>query len=227
MRGRGVVLLSAVLLGAAAAEPGSEPRLYELPGAGSYALPPIDRVQDRMLVDASGHEAPLLGLRAGELAVVSFMYRACTDADGCPLALAVLQRLDRRLAGRGERRVRLRSVSFDPSRDTPEALAHLDHHMDPRGDWRFLGAPDQATLGAMLADFGQDALRLFDAAGADTAVIRHVLRVYLIDSERRVRNIYSAGFLDAELVERDIETLFLEQERARQDADAGSLPPGK
>jgi cytochrome c peroxidase len=202
------LLLALALIALPMGAPGE--RLYRIPEPGSYALPPIDRVEERTLLDAQGKPAHLLGLGEGELAVVSFMYRACTDAAGCPLALGVLQQLDRRLATRGERRVRLVSVSFDPQRDTPEALAHMQHHMAPRGEWRFLVPPDAAALDAVLRDFGQDALRLVDAEGADTGVIRHVLRVYLVDSERRVRNIYSSGFLDPELLDADIRTLLME-----------------
>ena len=39
----------------------------------------------------------------------------------------------------------------------------------------------------------------------------HQLRVYLIDSARRIRNIYSLGFLDPRLVVGDVRTLLLEE----------------
>jgi hypothetical protein len=41
-------------------------------------------------------------------------------------------------------------------------------------------------------------------------VIRHIAKVFLIDSNLAVRNIYSTGFLDHEILLRDIETLLLE-----------------
>ena len=39
------------------------------------------------------------------------------------------------------------------------------------------------------------------------AVLRHVLKVFLVDANRDVRNIYSAGFLDTRLILADIETV--------------------
>jgi cytochrome oxidase Cu insertion factor (SCO1/SenC/PrrC family) len=39
----------------------------------------------------------------------------------------------------------------------------------------------------------------------------HVLRVFLIDRESRVRNIYSSGTLDPRLLLADVKTLLLEE----------------
>ena len=77
-----------------AAPPPGEP-LFEPPEPGTYELPPIARVRDYRLLGPDGTPAPLLGLSAGEVAIVSFIYRSCSQADGCPLALATLRRLDR------------------------------------------------------------------------------------------------------------------------------------
>ena len=101
---------------------GLPPLSYELPVAGSYELPPIDRVREHVLRDPEGEPGAVLGLEAGQCALVSFVYTHCTDASGCPLSLASLQRLDRALAAREDLgpRVRLVTVSFDPERDDPE-----------------------------------------------------------------------------------------------------------
>jgi protein SCO1 len=39
----------------------------------------------------------------------------------------------------------------------------------------------------------------------------HILRVFLIDREGRIRNIYSSGTLDPRLVLADVKTLLLEE----------------
>jgi cytochrome oxidase Cu insertion factor (SCO1/SenC/PrrC family) len=62
----------------------------------------------------------------------------------------------------------------------------------------------------VLDDYGQDALRLLDPSGSPSALIRHVLKVFLVDAQGSVRNIYSAEFLRADLLLADVRTLLLE-----------------
>jgi hypothetical protein len=45
-----------------------------------------------------------------------------------------------------------------------------------------------------------------------TGPLNHTLRVFLIDREGRIRNIYSSGTLDSRLVLADVRTLMLEVE---------------
>jgi cytochrome oxidase Cu insertion factor (SCO1/SenC/PrrC family) len=154
---------------------------------------------------------PLLALEDDQCAVVAFVYLSCTDATGCPLSLATLQRLDRALAERDDlvNRVRLVTVSFDPERDGPAQMAHLRKHMGPRGDWRFLTAASGPALDPVLRDYGQDAVPLVTSDGASLGLMRHVAKVFLVDDRGAVRNIYSSGFLDHRLLLRDVETLLL------------------
>jgi cytochrome c peroxidase len=205
--------LAVTAAGRAAETSGEPPLLYELPAAGSYELPPIDRVSEHVLIGADGKEAPVLGLAPGHFAVVAFIYIGCHDAAGCPLLLATLQRADRKLAAdpalRG--RVRLVTVSFDPARDTPEAMASLRRNLAPQGDWRFFTARDEATLRPVLEDFGQDAAPALTAEGTADGALRHVAKVFLIDDQRRVRNVYSSGFLDERILLLDLETLMAER----------------
>lgn len=184
------------------------PLLYDLPPAGSYALPVIDRVAQRTLVDPSGKPAELLSAAEGSCTVVSFVYLSCTDANGCPLALAQVQRLDRALAQRTELapHVRLVTVSFDPDRDR-DRLGGLRHHMAPKADWRFLTAESREALQPVLEEFGQDAVPVVTADGARSGLMRHVTKVFLVDASGAIRNIYSTGFLDHRLLLRDVETL--------------------
>jgi cytochrome oxidase Cu insertion factor (SCO1/SenC/PrrC family) len=211
---RAVVLALAACGAAGAGEPGGGPPLLnELPAAGSYELPVIDRVREHPLLDSRGEVEPLLGLPPGGCALVAFVYLHCTDPSGCPLALASLQQADRAIAAREDLRgrVRLVTVSFDPARDGPEAMRSLRHHMAPRSDWRFLTAASQTELEPVLADYGQDAVPLLTAQGRDSGLMRHVAKVFLVDSEGGVRNIYSSGFLDHRLLLRDVETLLGER----------------
>jgi len=184
--------------------------LFEPPPPGSYELPPIATVGEHVLLDSEGLPLELPGLAPGQVAVVSFVYGSC--GQGCPAALATLQRLDRALAARPElaRRVRLVTLSFDPGRDGPERMAELRHHLAPAADWRFATAPDPAALAPVLADYDQRVVPLVDAAGEATGLLRHVLKVFLVDESRRIRNVYSVGLMDPRLILNDVRTVLTE-----------------
>jgi cytochrome oxidase Cu insertion factor (SCO1/SenC/PrrC family) len=187
----------------AAHEAAARPR-FEAPAAGSYELPPITRVGEHALLDETGKPAPLLAWKPGEAALVSFVYLSCPDA--CPTATATLAALDAKLAERPAlaHRVRLVTVSFDPARDTPERMLALRRALAPRGRWDFATAASPAAIRPVLDDFGQDAAALPDDQAERIA---HVLKVFLVDGEGRIRNVYSSGFLDVRLLLADLETV--------------------
>jgi cytochrome oxidase Cu insertion factor (SCO1/SenC/PrrC family) len=199
--------LAALLLGLAAAAFAHEgepvARLFAPPPPGSYELPVIAQVGDHWLLDSSGERGRLLDLGAGQVGFVSFVSGSCAEA--CPLAFSALQRLDRELAALPglASRVRLVTVSFDPDRDTPARMGEFRRHFAPAADWRFLTAPDVQRIEPVIGDFGQDVLR----SSADSRVVEHVLKVFLVDSDGGVRNVYSAGFLDAEILRNDAATV--------------------
>ena len=177
--------------------------LYEAPAPGSYELPAIARVRAHELVDSSGAAVDFPELAKGQVALVAFVYRGCHEAQGCPASLALLRQLDRRLAADPTRaaRVRLACVSFDPANDTPERMRELREMMAPKTDWVFLSPADPSALAALLGDYRQDATPL------ENGSFRHVLKLFLVDDDLRVRNVYSAGLLDPELVIADIDTV--------------------
>ena len=182
---------------------------YVPPAPGSYALPTIDTVTDHPVVGSDGRPTTLFALKGDRLAVVAFVYSTCVEATGCPLSLGVLQRLDRALAAEAPlgRRVVLLTVSFDPERDTPARMATVRALHHPRTDWRFVTTRDEAELAPLLADFDQPVAKLRFEDGRWTGLFRHVLKVFLLDARNRVRNVYSAGFLDPALVLNDLRTV--------------------
>jgi cytochrome c peroxidase len=189
---------------------------YAPPAPGSYELPAIDDVTDHPLIDADGRETSLFALKGERLAVVAFIYTSCAESTGCPVGNAALQRVDRRLAEDPglARRVTLVTVSFDPERDTSARMAEFRTAMAPKTDWRFATTGDDARLQPLLADFGQPVAKLRQADGAFTGAYRHVLKVFLLDGENRVRNVYSVGFLHPDLVLNDLRTLALAETAA-------------
>jgi cytochrome oxidase Cu insertion factor (SCO1/SenC/PrrC family) len=187
----------------------TEAERFEAPVPGTYQLPAIDRVGQHRLLGTSGKPESLLALKGGELALISFVYLNCGEA--CPLATAMLHRLDGELAKQPElsKRVELVTVSFDPQRDTPNQMRALRERLAPRGRWRFLTAANEAALRPVLADFGQDAVWIPGEANAPDS-LRHVLKVFVVDAHGAVRQIYSTGFLDVRLVLADLRTLLAE-----------------
>ncbi|MGH7753018.1 MAG: SCO family protein [Gemmatimonadales bacterium] len=179
------------------------------PPAGSYELPAIKRVGAFTLRDAAGRAVDTRSVLAGKVGVVSFIYTACPDRLGCPLASQTLRDLQTRLRETGlARRTTLVSISFDPERDHPAQLAKYAkvYDADP-AFWRFFTAPSGRVLDAVLESYGQDRTPERDERGRATGRIRHVLKVFLVDREGFIRNVYSAGFLVPELVLNDIRTV--------------------
>lgn len=186
---------------------------YDPPPPGSYALPPIKAAPDATLLDHTGQRLRLGGLWGGRISLVSFVYLTCGDQDGCPLAMSVLYDIEHasRQAPLLRRKAQLVTVSFDPKRDPPAALAALaepkqaDVAADRTMPWRFLTGTSEADMAPMLAAFGQRVDRSGDAER-----INHLLRMYLVDAMGRIRNIYGLGTIDPRLIMTDVATLLME-----------------
>jgi cytochrome c peroxidase len=193
--------------------PGYAPLAFPLPAAGSYQLPPLWDAGDGAVVDADARAQRLHELLGDRYVVLSFIFTRCSDVNGCPLATYVLKGLqdrlktDRLLAGR----VRLLSLSFDPAHDTPDVLkSYAARVKDADFDWRFLTTRGEPELEPILRAYDQTIMRDYDADGRELGTISHLLRVYLIDRQRRIRNVYSVNFLHADTVANDILTLLAE-----------------
>ena len=193
--------------------PGWKNLSYEPPAVGSYQLPPITNASDGAVLLEDGQESQLFDLMGDRLVLFSFIYTRCNDINGCPLANAVFHKLQAKLQERPDvaQATRLLSMSFDPERDTPEVMREFGQGLGGDGvDWQFLTARDRETLRPILDDYGQYTIREYDESGEYTGDFAHMLRVFLIDRELRVRNIYSVAFLHAEILINDLETLLLE-----------------
>jgi cytochrome c peroxidase len=169
------------------------------------------------VLDADGKPLHLHDLLGDRIVVLSFVYTSCSNMNGCPLATHVLAGLRRELSEDPSLRdrVRLVTMSFDPENDRPEVMRrHRAHLATADVDWRFLTTDSPETLAPILEAYGQSVRRERDATGRPLGTISHVLRVFLIDREKRIRNVYSASFLHADTVLSDIRTLLLASERA-------------
>jgi protein SCO1 len=185
---------------------------YDPPIPGSYRLPPLGMAADGIALDETGAERRLHDLMKQDVTVLSFIYTRCGDL--CPLGTLLMRDLHEATAGDPDLAAGLRliTMSFDPDYDTPEVMAREAQALrgDRGADWVFLTARDKRELGDILAAYDQRVLAKADPDSLG-GPLAHQLRVYLIDRELRVRNIYSLDFLDPRLVMADIRTLKLEE----------------
>ena len=77
-------------------------------------------------------------------------------------------------------------------------------------DWQFLTTEGATTLDPILSAYDQWVIRDYDTNGEYMGTMSHILRVFLIDESRRIRNIYSTSFLHADTVANDVRSLLIE-----------------
>ena len=190
---------------------------YDAPAPGSYNLPVVKVASDGALLDSNGKSVHLRDLIHGRVTVLSFIYTRCAAPNACPYATSIMSQLhgvsleDKTLATN----MRLVSMSFDPEYDTPRHLAdHAESIRDEKEgcEWRFVTTKSRAELEPILNGYGQTVDKRQNAADPQ-GPLYHILRVFLIDREGRIRNIYSSGTLDLRLVLADVKTLLLEEAR--------------
>jgi protein SCO1 len=80
--------------------------------------------------------------------------------------------------------------------------------------WHFLTTYSNLFLNSVLRDMGEEISIDREASGSGGVVINHLLKVYLIDKQGFVREIYSNQSLDPAMILGDIKTLQLEESKA-------------
>jgi protein SCO1 len=187
------------------------------PPAGSYRLPAIQAAPDGNVLDEDGRRHRLSEYTRGRVTLLALIYTYCTDPLGCPLAqstsftLAERIRADPRLNGRA----RFVSLSFDPVNDTPAAMRAYGGNNRRRGGplpWHFLTTRSVAELAPILDGLGQEIELVAGGPGQPVRTFSHMLKLFLVDRDGRVREIYSTAFLHPEVMLNDIRTLVMEED---------------
>jgi cytochrome oxidase Cu insertion factor (SCO1/SenC/PrrC family) len=187
---------------------------YDPPAPGSYALPVVKLAADGALLGTNNKAVNLRDLTHGRVTILSFIYTRCTAPKACPYATGVLGKLhdvtakDETLA----KNMRLVTITFDPEYDTPQRLAAYSENVreEKSGcEWCFVTAKSRAELEPILVAYDQAVDKKSNPADPQ-GPLYHTLRVFLIDPEGRIRNIYSSSTLDPRLVLADVKTLLLE-----------------
>lgn len=212
-----VLAAALTLLSFASCTQALERSAFAAPPAGTYQLQRILTAPEGLVLDSDGSPQKLSRYTTGRVTLFSFIYTYCTDARGCPLAYATFHNLKQSIESKPGMRdkVRFVSMSFDPQYDTPEAMRNYGGKdaRDTQGvPWHFLTSRLRSDLQPLLAGFGQDvSVASAQPDGQRVPLLRHMLKVFLIDARGQVREIYSPAFLQHDMMFNDIKTLLMEQ----------------
>ncbi len=211
----GLIYSQVILAASPVLAPGYSPLTFKAPIAGSYTLPVIEPAADGIVLSTSNQTQNLHDLMTDKIILLSFIYSTCNDINGCPLATGVFHKINRRLQQDPEtaKKVRLLTLSFNPLYDTPEMMKQYaaGFHNDIV-DWQFLTTGSEQKLQPILDQYQQSIQKIYDDKGQFTGTFSHILRVYLIDTNKQIRNIYSVSFLHADTLLNDVKTLVKEME---------------
>lgn len=203
---------------------------YTPPPPGSYKLPAFDDAKDAKVLNADGEYVSYHDLFKGKYTFLSFIYLSCPDVNGCPLSHLVFNRIQHDGAKIPEvaDNIQLISMSFDPDNDTPEVLRAIigeDHSMHDMAGHEghdmsamkkdqipltYLTADSVENMMPILKDYDQTIQNQINDDGTQSENFSHILRVYLIDPEFKIRNIYSVSFLHPDILLNDVKTLMIE-----------------
>jgi protein SCO1/2 len=187
---------------------------FDPPKPGTYDLPIIKIAPGGNVLDHNGQRLELRKILEDKISILSFVYLTCNDTEGCPLVLSNFFEIydQSALLPELKNNVQLITISFDPSRDTVDAInafyypIAVDTDRSRKIQWSVLTTDNEKYLREMLDGYSQAISR-----NKDTNIINHIVRIYLIDKTRNVRNIYGVGTLDPRLLITDVETLMLER----------------
>lgn len=135
-------------------------------------------VPDFTLIDQKRRPFSLSSVR-GKVVAVNFIYTTCQLPEFCLRIANHFGVLQQRFASRLGRDLVLLTITFDPARDTPEALDAYASQWEPNPDtWRFLTG-QSADIQRVLDLFGVSAF-------PNDGLMDHTLRTALIDRQGRL-----------------------------------------
>lgn len=196
--------------------PGYSALTFSAPKPGSYSLPPLGKAANGQVLTTKNTDTQLYDLMGDKIVLLSFIYSTCSDINGCPLATAVFHKIKKRLRNEPmlTNHLRLLTLSFNPEHDTPQAMQRYAKGLQNSAlDWQFLTTLSEKQLQPILQQYRQSIEKTYDEQGRFTGTFSHILRVYLIDTDKQLRNIYSVSFLHADTLINDVKTLLIAQSK--------------
>lgn len=170
----------------------------------SSRLAAIQPAPDFALTTQDGSKLSSSDLKSNVL-LVSFIFTTCNGT--CPATTHRMSQIQEELKTRNlfkDGKVRLLSISLDPARDTPEVLrGYMKLYDADPAHWTFLtGPPDQVA--GVVKSWG---MWVKPAANGQ---LDHPSRIFLVDAQYRIREIYNLNFLKPKWVVQDVELLMKE-----------------
>ena len=196
-------------------------KITGLPDPGTYKLQKIYKVPNLSVLDTKGKLQPISKSTTGKMTLLTFFYERCSDVNGCPYVVGLFHGVKNKLEKNANTRdsVRFVSISFDPERDTPMMMAGLEKRASgilenkKSIEWDFLTTASIDKLMPVIDGFGQNVdVQMNPNTGNKSLTYSHVLKVFLIDGEGYVREIYSTSYLSQTMLLNDIQTLELEKQ---------------
>ena len=186
---------------ALAAETLHDPAISTTPSMAVIAKAP-----DFTLRDTSGKAVKLSDYR-GRAVLLAFIFTTCPGV--CPLISKQMEYVQTKLksAGLFGKEAVMLSVTIDPETDTAPVLAAYanQYSADPVG-WRFLRESEERTR-PVLAAYNEWTKKM------PKGDLEHPARVYLIDRQGNIREIYSLAFFNEKQALIDIQALLEEPAR--------------
>jgi protein SCO1/2 len=186
-----------------AVEASSDPAISTTPSMAVIAKAP-----DFTLRDTSGKAVRLSDYR-GRAVLLAFIFTTCPGV--CPLISKQMEYVQTQLksAGLFGKEAVMLSVTIDPETDTVPVLAAYaaQYGADPAG-WRFLRESEEKTK-LVLKAYDEWTRKL------PKGDLDHPARVYLIDRQGSIREIYSLAFFNERQALIDIQVLLKERLKER------------
>jgi cytochrome oxidase Cu insertion factor (SCO1/SenC/PrrC family) len=186
-----------------------------LPAPGSYTLNHIQRIPFAIVLEANYVPRTLARYTRNAITLLSFVYTSCGDPEGCPRAWDTFESIRLAITSRPDLhgKVRLVFVSLDPRRDTPQMLQVLSRSVPAEPaivPWHFLTTYATAFHDRLLREMGAEISIDRTSSNGGTVVLNHMLKVFLVDNQGWVREIYASATLDPNAILGDIATLLTE-----------------
>ncbi len=171
----------------------------------------IKKAPDFTLSTQTGDKLTSADLK-GKVLLVSFIFTTCNGT--CPATTHRMSQVQDELKARGlfkDGRVHLLSITLDPARDTPEVLCGYMKLYDADPDhWTFLtGQPDKVSTVVKAWGMWAKAPQGRPQEPAN-GQLDHPSRIFLVDPQGQIREVYNLNFLKPKWVGEDVELLLNE-----------------
>lgn len=161
------------------------------------------------LVDQNETSIQFPAAYRGNVMLVGYVYTHCPDI--CPMITYNMRDIQRELPE--DEDFMLVSISFDPTRDSPEILhQYADNYKLDQQNWRLLtGNTDEVDSALETLEINTlKSPTSFDDDGTARYYIDHTDRVTLIDRKGNVRNTYVGSKMNQDQIISDIHKLLTE-----------------